>query len=290
MDHLSRRQVITSGGALSMSLLLPRAVFAQDPSNGLLARLRQAKSVKVGIANQPPFSSLNPDGTMTGIAPTIAQRVMERLGVPRMEGSVATYGELIPGMLAGRWDFVAASLTITKERCTQVRFSDPLSFEGNCIVAVPEKNALKPKTMADLIRANVSVGVPTGGAQYRQLLTAGMSPDNIQQFNTDPAMFDGLIAGRVQYLWASHLPAVEIARRRKAPFDIVFPVADSAAPGAANAFRVQDADLHGAYQKELRAMKASGEYLTIANQFGFEIPPELMNATADDQCKAVAGA
>ena len=286
MHRISRRQILLGGSLLTSRVVSPLA--AQE--SGVLARLREAKVVRVGIANQPPFSALNPDGTMTGIAPTIAQRVMERLGVPKMEGVVATYGELIPGMLAGRWQFVAASLTITKERCSQVRFCDPLSFEGNCIVSMPEKNALKPQTMKDLIQGNVSVGVPTGGAQYRQLLAAGISPDNIRQFSPDTAMFDGLIAGRVQYLWASHLPAVEIARRRRIPFDIVFPVADSATPGAANAFRVQDTDLYDAYQKELRALKASGDYLTIANQFGFEIPPDLMNATAEQQCKAVSGA
>ena len=254
MHHISRRQILLGGSLLTSGLVSP---LAAQEGGGVLARLREAKVVKVGIANQPPFSSLNPDGTMTGIAPTIAQRVMERLGVPKMEGVVATYGELIPGMLAGRWQFVAASLTITKERCSQVRFCDPLSFEGNCIVSMPEKNVLKPQTMKDLIQGNVSVGVPTGGAQY---------------------------------LWASHLPAVEIARRRRIPFDIVFPVADSATPGAANAFRTKDTDLYDAYQTELRALKASGDYLTIASQFGFEIPPDLMNATAEQQCKAVSGA
>jgi polar amino acid transport system substrate-binding protein len=288
MHFISRRQVLLSGSLLTSSLAIGPA--AAQESGSVLARLREAKVVKVGIANQPPFSSLNPDGTMTGIAPTIAQRVMERLGVPKMEGVVATYGELIPGMLAGRWQFVAASLTITKERCSQVRFCDPLSFEGNCIVSMPEKNVLKPQTMKDLIQGNVSVGVPTGGAQYRQLLAAGILPDNIRQFSPDTAMFDGLIAGRVQYLWASHLPAVEIARRRRIAFDIVFPVSDSRAPGAANAFRTQDTDLYDAYQRELRALKASGDYLTIANQFGFEIPPELMNATAEQQCKAASAA
>ena len=288
MDHLSRRRVLW-GGAMLAGGLAPRAASAQA-GGGLLAELRKARVVKVGIANQPPFSSLNADGTMTGIAPTIAQKVMERLGVPKMEGVVATYGELIPGMLAGRWHFVAASLTITRERCAQVRFCDPLSFEGSCIVSLPDKNQLKPKTMKELIQGNVTVGVPTGGAQYRQLLAAGIAPDNIRQFNQDTAMFDGLIAGRVQYLWASHLPAVEISRRRRINFDIVFPVSDAAAPGAANAFRLQDQELYDAYQRELRALKASGEYLTIANQFGFEIPPELMNATADQQCSAVSRA
>ena len=36
-------------------------------------------------------------------------------------------------------------------------------------------------------------------------------------------------------------------------------------------------------------MKASGEYLKIANEWGFEIPPELIHAIAAQQCEAVSG-
>ena len=35
---------------------------------------------------------------------------MKRLGILEFEPSIGTYGELIPGMLAGRWDFVTAAL------------------------------------------------------------------------------------------------------------------------------------------------------------------------------------
>ena len=81
---------------------------------------------------------------------------------------------------------------------------------------------------------------------------------------------------------------MELTKRRQVATDIVFPVADSIAPGAANAFRKTDVDLYEAYQKELRAMKQSGEYLELATRFGFEIPPDLMHATADRQCEVAA--
>ena len=139
MGLLTRRRLLECG--IATSLVAPAR--AQD--SGLLAKLRAAGVARVGIANQPPFSSLNPDGTMSGVAPSMAARALEGMGIKRMEGFVASYGELIPGMMAGRWDFVAASLTITKERCAQVLYSDPLSFDGSCIVAIPEKNTLKPK-------------------------------------------------------------------------------------------------------------------------------------------------
>ena len=41
-------------------------------------------------------------------------------------------------MMAGRWDFVAASLTITKARCAQVLFCDPLVYDGDVIVALKD--------------------------------------------------------------------------------------------------------------------------------------------------------
>jgi polar amino acid transport system substrate-binding protein len=255
----------------------------------MLTRLQAAKVAKVGIANQPPFSALNPDGSMTGIAPSMAQAILERLGIPKMEGTIATYGDLIPGLFAGRWDFVAASLTITKERCTQVLFSDPLSFEGPSIVSVPGRFPEQPKTLAELVKMKAKIGVPSGGAQFNAIQQAGVLPENIAQFPNDSALVDGLFANRIQYGWMSHLPIVGLVRRRNLKLDIVFPVADSSAPGAANAFRMEDTDFYEAYQKELRAMKASGEYLKIANEWGFEIPPELMNTTAAQQCAAVGG-
>src|SRR5262245_56503938 len=105
----TRRRVVALGAAalIAPTLFVPRTTAAQGQGqgHGLLARLQASKKVRVGLANQPPFSALNPDGTLTGVAPTISQMIMRRLGITEMEGFIGSYGELVPGMLAGRWDY-----------------------------------------------------------------------------------------------------------------------------------------------------------------------------------------
>ena len=107
---ISRRTALFGGSVLLLtaSSFLPASAAGEN----LLDRLRRQKVVKVGIANAPPFSAMRPDGSMTGVGPTMARRVLERLGIPQMEGAIATYGELIPGMMAGRWDFIAAAMLL----------------------------------------------------------------------------------------------------------------------------------------------------------------------------------
>ena len=281
---VSRRAALSGGSALVLTAC--SAVPVAAAGDDLLERLRRQKVVKVGIANAPPFSAMRPDGSMTGVGPTMAQRVLERLGIPRMEGSIATYGELIPGMLAGRWDFIAAAMTMTKERCRQVLFADPMTFEGPCIVAPVSSNPGRPQTISDLARLKVSVGALSGGAQYRQLVEGGVALDKISQFANENNMIDGLLAGRVQFLYVTRLLITEVSKRRNMTFDVVFPVSDAAAPGASNVFRQGDVEFHAAYQKELRALKASGEFQDIARQFGFEIPEGLIGSTSERQCSS----
>ena len=279
---ISRRNALCGGSALILTA--SSSISAAAAGEDLLERLRRQKVVKVGIANAPPFSAMRPDGSMTGVGPTMARRVLERLGIPQMEGAIATYGELIPGMMAGRWDFIAAAMTMTKERCKQVLFADPMTFEGPCIVAPINANTGKPQTIADLARLKVTVGALSGGAQYRQLVEGGVALDKISQFANDNNMVDGLLAGRVQFLYLTHLLITDVSKRRNMAFDVVFPVSDAAAPGASNVFRLGDVEFHAAYQRELRALKTTGEFQEIARQFGFEIPNGLTGATSERQC------
>eukprot|EP01037_Dinobryon_pediforme_P002174 gene2174-2211_t len=261
--------------------------LAQVPAGqGLLKRLQAAKKVRVGIANQPPFSSLNADGTVVGAAPSISQAILKRLGIPEMEGFVATYGELIPGMLAGRWDFVSASLTITKVRCSQVLFADPLIFDGSALFYKKGKSGPQPKTLADIVKMNVPVATQAGGADYRTILGAGVAQGKVVQFNSDQAIIDGLLVDRVEYASTAYsaLKAV-LAQRKIDNLEIVYPVVDNLPHGSSCAFRTVDTDLHEAYQTELRAMKSSGEYQAILAQFGYETPKELLPMKIAEACE-----
>lgn len=282
----SRRQFISGVASLPVSAVAGKVWAQGNTGQGLLARLREAKKVTVGVANNPPYSTVQPDGSLDGIAPVLTQLIMARLGVPQVVGVTATYGELIPGMQAGRWDFIAASLTISKVRCTQVSFGDPIVFDGGSFVSLKGALPNPPKTLKELVAQKLTVGVSTGGAIFRLCLEAGISPDLIKQFPDDVAMIDGLIAKRIQMVFQDNASISLVYRQRNLPVDATFPIADVPEHGSGCAFRLTDVDLYDAFQQQLRAMKASGEYLPIAQKYGFFTPPELIFMTAEQACAA----
>src|SRR5919204_4437850 len=73
-------------------------------SNDLLSKLKKAGVVNIGLANDPPASIIKPDGSVSGEGPVTVQMIMKKLGVPKVHGIVGTFGELVPGLQAGRWD------------------------------------------------------------------------------------------------------------------------------------------------------------------------------------------
>lgn len=285
-SELSRRDVIgglwagTAAAIVSVGTWTP----AHSQTRGLLDKLRASKKVRVGVANQPPFSGITPDGKLIGMAPTVCQAILNRLGIPEMEGTIATYGELVPGMMAGRWDFIAASLTITQQRCAQVSFSDPILFDGGSIVSLKGAIADPPKTLADLIARKFTVGVQAGGNHSRVLQAAGIEPANLLQFTSDVSIIDGLVAKRIQIAYASSAGMRNTYRQRKLEVDMTFPVADDPVNGSACAFRPTDTDLHTAFQEQLGLMKTSGEWQKLAASFGFDIPQEMERLTAQQLC------
>jgi polar amino acid transport system substrate-binding protein len=97
MRSVTRRQVLRTAGGVALALAGP--ALAQGGGEGLLARLQAAKKGRVGIANQPPYSALNPDGSITGAAPEITKVIMDRLGITEIETLIGNYGELIQACL-----------------------------------------------------------------------------------------------------------------------------------------------------------------------------------------------
>src|SRR5262249_30466492 len=274
--------VVVSGSAafIAPTLLAPYSASAQ--SQGLLARLQASKKVRVGIANQPPFSALNPDGTLTGVAPTVSRMVMRRLGITEMEGFIGTYGELVPGLLAGRWDYISVCLTVTEPRCQQVAYSDPITSDRRCLVTLKGEKA--PKRIADL--KDYVVGLLAGGADFRLVQVRGVPLANLRQFPNDTALMDGLLPKRFQVQFGSHPGIIDMIRKRglEKNLDMVYPIEDDAVSFAACAFRKEDTDLHAAFQRELRTLKASGEFAKVVSSFGFDVDDKLLTATPEKAC------
>lgn len=276
----SRRMFL---GMVAASALAPRA-YAQG--GGLLELLRKNGVARIGFAQQPPYSELLPDGSVGGLAPTITKLILERLGIPKVTGIVAPYGQLIPGMQAGRWDMIGACLNITKARCAQARYSDPIVFDGASFGYLKGEVASPPKSVAEWGKSGTKVGVLAGGYLLAPSQAAAGSPANVVQFPDNPALIDGLLAKRVQIALASYAAMRDLRKARNNAFELVFPLDGDKHTGSAPAFRPTDTDLFEAYQRELRAMKKSGEFDRISERFGFEMTAQGRAMTNEQACEA----
>ena len=278
------RRLLMGVGGGCLALALATAVFAPAQA-GTLEEVKAVGAIKVGLANQPPYSGLNPDGTVSGFVPTLIKEIMGRLGVPKVEGFVATYGELIPGLQAGRWQMIGASFRLTKDRCGQVAFADPVTFDGAAIAYVPGATDKPGDSLASVAASGEAVGILQGSYLLKSAESAGIDAAKVSQFPNNPALIDGLLAKRVPLVVSTNASLRGLQKARDDAFQIVYPLSDDPPKGSGPAFRQQDNDLRDAFQKELRAMKASGELDKLAAEFGFAPPPpSLANATAESVC------
>ncbi len=278
----SRRVVLAGMGAAAFI----QPSFAAD--RGKLAKLRQQGSMKIAIANGLPWSQLNPDGTLSGIAPEIVLAVAPRIGIPKVEATVSTYGELVPGLQAGRWDMIGASLTISPERCRQVLFCDPFFREDatQWVGFLPGTVKTPPKSFVELTANFESIGVSTGSAELpylnQAMATAGKKP-TLVPFGDSPLLIDALITKRVPIVTAD-AKTMHLFQKQRGNFEIAPVDPGHVSRGSAGAFHLEDHDLHDAFVAEFRAMRTSGQIAAILKKYDFEYDPKFMDFSGEQAC------
>jgi ABC-type amino acid transport substrate-binding protein len=90
---LSQRSLIAA--ALLCTVALPAA------AQGRLDQIKADGVIQMGVALEPPYSVLEPDGTLTGADPDVLRAVFSELGEVDLKANVVDWGALIPGLLAG---------------------------------------------------------------------------------------------------------------------------------------------------------------------------------------------
>lgn len=261
-----------------------------EEGGSLLDKLKESGTVKIGFAGEEPYG-FKQDGKPTGESPAVVGYIFEQLGVPNMEATVAEFKTLIPALTAGRFDVVAAGMSILPERCEQAAFSEPV-YVGSTAIMVKEGN---PKGVTDLKSVaelpDFKLGVMTGAVEKDFATAAGVKEGQIETVASQQDGVDQVKAGRIDGFCLTSFSLNWIAKKNEGvevtkPFVPVIDGEEQSGAGGA-VFRKENTDLLDAFNAELKKLHENKEkFLELISPFGFDesaIPPP--DLTTEQLCK-----
>ncbi len=193
----------------------------------------------------PPFTHLAAQGQVTGLDPDIGNELCRRLALT-CTWQVTDFDQLIPGLMAGEYDFVIAGMASSDERGQLVDFTtDYQTSEGNDdFVGLP--GAPPPDAAV--------IGVQSGTIQERHLARTGR---NYQSFPSQTATIAALADGRVDLIFGSFSATLTSQQLLKSGFAYLY-AEPAGADGPAIAVCKGNADLLARLNTALNDMLADG--------------------------------
>ena len=141
----------------------------------------------------PPVSFIDKAGKRTGLAIELAQMMADDMGVELIVQDYDWKG-LIPSLLSGKADFIAADMTPTAKRSMQVVFTEPVFYSET--IAFAKKDA-GFKSWKDLNVAGVSVGA-TQASSWADIARKKMPNAELKEFAGGTAQtVQALTSGRI---------------------------------------------------------------------------------------------
>lgn len=294
MDNatLSRREMLKRATAAGLVLPFSGGLLAacgddEGPSGtsggpGILEQLQRTGVARIAIANEPPYTKIEADGTVTGAEPEIARAVLKLLEIGEVQGVVTPYDAMIPGLQARRWDMITAGLFMKQSRCAEILYSEPTVVSTESF-AVEPGNPLELSTIADVKgKPDLKVGVLTGAFEEGILREAQVPDGQIVAVEDGRSGIEALGAGRVD---AFFLPTLSLdALQDGDDFEVTPAVEDAPVTGAGHGFRKSDGAFRDAYNQKFQEIKDNGEFARILKPWGFPADAA-METTAEELCK-----
>lgn len=272
MSHLNRRQFgLLAGGAAVAGLVAPGAAFAESA----LERIKRVGTVTVGTeAAYPPFEFVK-DGKIVGYGSDILAEVVKDLGVKLNQLDLPWQG-ILPGVLAGKFDFVATTVGINEERAKRYAYTMPIA-NGAAYAMIRKGDKLKViedlngKVVATQLASSTE---PISRAMDDKLKAAG-GPGfkELKLFTAFTESYVALANGEVDAVIQS-LPSLAVLVREKPDtFQLLAPVtAGSPYTYLAWVTRAEDLDLREFINGVIRKLRDDGRLGALQEKwFGFKM-------------------
>jgi putative lysine/arginine/ornithine/histidine/octopine transport system substrate-binding protein len=247
---------------------LAAAIIGASMAVAGLSSAHAAEKLRIGTEGAyAPFNMKDASGNVVGFDIDIAQALCAEM---KVECTVVTqdWDGIIPALQNKKFDFIAASMSITEERQKVVAFTEP--YYVNKLQYVAKKGA-------DLDTSNEAMKSKSIGAQRATIsadwLTENLgSGANVKLYDTQENAYLDLASGRTDAVLADMFVSFEWLKSDAAK-DFEFkgqPVFDNDKIGMA--LRKPDTELKAKLDAALKAIVANGTYAKInAKYFPFSI-------------------
>ena len=248
------------------------AVGAQAETT--LEKIKGTGTVTVGTeAAFPPFEFVE-NGKIVGYGKDILDYIIADLGVELVQLDLPWQG-ILPGVLAGKFDFVATTVSVRPERAKTYAFTVPIA-EGTTWV-MKRKGDDSITKVDDIAGKVVSAQLSSGGQAAAEDFEKDMqargvgSFGELKLFTAYPEIFMATANGTADVA-IGPLPTLAVASKKsEGTFELVGPIRDPSYMGWVT--RPEDTDLRDYLSSVMLEMRDNGKlYESQDKWFGFKMP------------------
>ena len=234
-----------------------------------LAAIKKNGVVTVGTeAAFPPFEFVK-DGKIVGYGKDILDDVVAGLGVKLNQLDVP-YDGIFPGLLAGKFDFIATTLLITEADAKRYAFTYPIA-EGSSSIMI-RKSDTRINSPADLDGKTVGAQVGTASAIRLRAMDAkwraeGKPGMNLKLFTSGPEGFVALANNQIDAV-VSLLPVLRVfANKHPDQFKVVGLLDPKQHEYLGWATRADDTRLRDYISARIKALRDSGKLYQLQDKW-----------------------
>jgi polar amino acid transport system substrate-binding protein len=171
-----------------------RAVTPRADSDTLVA-IEKSGTLRVGVALIIPWAMHDKDGQLIGFEIDVAKKLARDLGV-KPEFHPTPLGELVPDLVAGKFDIIVSGLSITAERALRVDFSNPYNETEVKLLASAKSPVAGAASLDAFNKDAVKIGVLEGSTAEDM---AGVVLTNAQiiDYTDSGTAFNDLVEGKL---------------------------------------------------------------------------------------------
>lgn len=171
-----------------------RSVAPRVTADTLVA-IEKSGVLRVGVALIIPWAMHDKNGELIGFEIDVAKKLARDLGV-KPEFHPTPFRDLIPDLLAGKYDIIISGLSISAERALKVDFSNPYNETDVKLIASAKSPAAAETKLEAFDKDSIKIGVLEGSTA--EDMTGVVLPNaQIIDYTESGEIFNDLVDGKL---------------------------------------------------------------------------------------------